>query len=337
MARRIMVKKPGGPEVLQLENYQADRPKPGEVLVRNLACGVAFADVMGREGLNPQVKLPFTPGYEIVGHVIELGAKTSSFKVGDYVAALTSVGGYASEVIVDEKKLVNVPTSIKPEKAAALILNGLTAYQMMRRCCPERIKSVVVFGATGGVGSILLDLARQFGITAYGVGNKQKHGIISEKGATPLERIDAVKMLLSLAPTGVDAVFDGIGGQNAKRSFSMLDEGGSLILFGVQAMMKNGRKDFIAVIRELMQMPWWSSLSIMASNKSVCGYMVDKWADRYPDFYRADLESIFDLAVKGVINPVVEVLDLSEAQLAHAFLNDAKHSGKIVLTIADQG
>src|SRR5271166_2768234 len=137
MAERVIATRAGGPEVLRLESYEPAAPGPGEVLVRNQACGVAFADVLLREGLYPGHKPPVVPGYEVVGRVKALGPGVTRAEEGDYVAALTVVGGYASDVIVAAADLVNVPEELSPEIAAALVLNGLTAYQMLERCCHQ--------------------------------------------------------------------------------------------------------------------------------------------------------------------------------------------------------
>lgn len=138
--------------MLRLETYEAVAPGPGEVSLGNQAVGVAFADVLIREGLYPVHKPPVVPGYEAVGRIKALGPDVTGVKVGDYVAALTVIGGYASDVLVPAADLVPVPESLSPESAAALVLNGLTAYQMLERCCPAGLYSIVVFGAGGGVG-----------------------------------------------------------------------------------------------------------------------------------------------------------------------------------------
>jgi NADPH:quinone reductase-like Zn-dependent oxidoreductase len=327
-----MVGKAGGPHVLRLESFEPRAPGAGEVLLNNHACGVAFADVLLREGLYPGHKPPVVPGYEVVGHVAAIGAGVTSTKIGEYVAALTVVGGYASHVIVPATDLVRVPESLAPEVAAALVLNGLTAYQMLERCCPAGIASIAVFGAAGGVGSILLDLARHRRLTAYGFGGRDKHPAIAAKGAVPLERTDPVKALRDSAPNGVDAVFDGVGLSNAKRSFAMLNEGGMLVIFGGQAMMDAGRRSVVRMVREWITMPRWSALSIFTASRGVEGYLITSWKKAHPEYYRGDLATVFALAADGMIQPLIDsVFDLADAKEAHVRIGETRHTGKIVL------
>lgn len=334
MAQRILIPKAGGPDVLRLETYEPAAPGPNQVLVRNEAVGVAFADIAMREGVYPGYKPPLVPGYEVVGRIAAVGRDVTDWASGDYVAALTVTEGYASHVLIPAQDLVRVPEILSPVSAAALVLNGLTAYQLLTRCCPANLSSIAVFGAAGGVGSVLLDIARHVGLTTYGFGSREKHSAIAAKGAVPLERTDPVKALRAHAPQGVDAVFDGVGGRNAKRSFSMLNEGGTLVLFGLQSLMDNGRKSLPRAIGELWGMPRWSSYSLFASNRGVVGYFASRWKDAHPDRYRADLGAVFDLAAQGAIDPLLgPIFTLEDAEAAHRAMNVANHTGKIVLRI----
>jgi len=336
LAQRVIAQRAGGPEVLRVENYEPSAPGPGEVLLRNQAVGVAFADVLIREGLYPVHKPPVVPGYEVVGRIKALGPDVTDVEVGDYVAALTVIGGYASDVIVPAADLMRVPETLSPESAAALVLNGLTAYQMLERCCPAGLSRIAVFGAGGGVGSILLDLARHRGLTVYGFGGRDKHPAIAAKGAIPLERIDSVQALRAVAPSGVDAVFDGVGGRNSRRSFAMLNEGGILVLFGAQGLMDHGRRNLFRAASEFVAMPWWSSFSIFGSNRGVIGYNITRLKSAHPDHYRADLAAVFELAAKGVVQPLIDrVFDLADASAAHTRINDGNHTGKIILRIKE--
>jgi NADPH:quinone reductase-like Zn-dependent oxidoreductase len=292
--------------------------------------------VLLREGLYPGYKPPVVPGYEVVGRVVALGHGVAGVNVGDYVAALTVIGGYASDVIVPAADLVPVPESLSPGTAAALVLNGLTAYQMLERCCPAELSSIAVFGAAGGVGSILLDLARHRELTAYGFGGRGKHPAIAAKGAIPLERVDPVRALRTVAPNGVDAVFDGVGGRNATRSFAMLGEGGTLVIFGAQGIMDQGRRNLLRIAREWLFMPRWSAFTIFGSNRGITGYVITLWKGAHPSHYRTDLEKVFALAASGVIQPLIDqVFDLADAQSAHVRINEGRHIGKIVLRIGE--
>ena len=327
-----MVRRAGGPAQLRVETFRVPSPGTGEVLVRNEAVGVAFADVLLREGLYPGRRPPVVPGYEIVGRVAATGASCGDFAPGDYVAALTVVGGYASDVVVPVRDLVRVPDALAPEKAAALVLNGVTAYQLLERSVPAGIESIAVFGAAGGVGSVLLDLARHRGVKTYGFAAKTKHATIEAKGAHPLERTDAVAALHAVAPNGVDAVFDGVGAANAARSFRMLAPGGTLVLFGAQGMLRDGRRNIARLAAEFAGMPRWTPLSLLAAGRTVAGYSIEAYKIARPQRYRDDLAAVFALASTGAIDPPIDgVLDLARAPEAHERLGAGRALGKIVL------
>jgi NADPH2:quinone reductase len=269
-----------------------------------------------------------------VGHVKSLGPGVTNVGIGDYVAALTVFGGYASDVIVPAADLVPVPDSLPPEVAASLVLNGLTAYQMLERCCPAGIQSIAVFGASGGVGSILLDLARHKKLTTYGFASREKHAAIAAKGAVPLERHDPLQALRAAAPNGVDAVFDGVGGSASKQSFAMLNEGGILVLFGAQSITQGGRRNLFRMAQMWFSMPRWSALSIFQSDRGVVGYLVTKWKQAHPAHYRSDLRTVFELAASGIVQPLINhVFNLPDAQAAHVRIDEGRHTGKIILRI----
>jgi NADPH:quinone reductase-like Zn-dependent oxidoreductase len=239
-------------------------------------------------------------------------------------------------VIVPAADLVAVPETLPPETAAALVLNGLNAYQMLERCCPAGLSSIAVFGAAGGVGSILLELARHRGLTAYGFGGRDKHPAIAAKGAIPLERGDPVKALRTVAPNGVDAVFDGVGGRNATKAFAMLGEGGTLVPFGAQGIMDQGRRNLFRIAREWLFMPRWSAFAIFGSNRGIGGYAITAWKHAHPAYYRADLAAVFALAAAGVVEPLIDtVYELADAQAAHTRINEGRHTGKIVLRMRE--
>ncbi|KAH7014647.1 chaperonin 10-like protein [Microdochium trichocladiopsis] len=332
--RKVLISRAGGPDRLQL----VDAPMPAygadEVLIRIEAVGVAFADVLIREGLYPDVPLPATPGYEVVGLVVSKGEQVTSVDIGARVAALTIHGGYAKYLNVSAASVVAVPPSLKSPAAASLVLNGLTAYQMLTRCVAlDSTQSILVWGAAGGVGSILLDLARHFGITAYGVASGSRLDFVAEKGAIPINRSegDVASILKQHAPAGVDAVFDGVGGPNVAVSQRCLNEGGTVVLFGVQGGFVGGRRSLVRLIRTYLASSS-TALSIFLSNRGLKGYVITPWFRQFPDRYKADLSNIFTLAAKGSISPQIDVvLPLSRVAEAHQRINAGSQLGKIIL------
>ncbi|UCD69806.1 MAG: alcohol dehydrogenase catalytic domain-containing protein [Betaproteobacteria bacterium] len=200
---KIYVTTAGGPEQLKLIEEPMPVPRAGEILLRVKAVGVAFADVVMRMGLYPGVKIPFTPGYEVVGRVVS----GEGFQPGTRVAALTVTGGYARYATIAAADCVAVPDALTSPQAASLVLNGLTAFQLLTRCVAQpSVKKMLVWGAAGGVGSLLLELGRHFGIETYGVASESRQEQVAKLGGIPINRSSGdVAEAVRRASGGVDA------------------------------------------------------------------------------------------------------------------------------------
>src|SRR5262247_853504 len=157
---RIIVTHYGGPEELRVVEEDCPEPKDGEVRVRVLAAGVSLPDLMMREGIHPETpRLPFTPGWDLVGVVERLGDGVSGLAPGQIVAALPISGAYAECVCLPPRELVPVPSGLDAAEAVSLVLNYVTAYQMLHRSAQVRSSQrVLIHGAAGGVGTALLQL-----------------------------------------------------------------------------------------------------------------------------------------------------------------------------------
>src|SRR5690349_17873938 len=184
---RIVVTRYGGPDALQVVEEEAPEPKPGEVRVRVLAAGVALPDVMMREGFHPETPpVPFTPGWDLIGAVDRLGEGVSGFTVGQVVAALPISGAYTEFICLPQSELVPAPSGLDPAEAVSLVLNYITAYQMMHRSVKVKAgQRVLIDGASGGVGSALLQLGHLIGLEMYGTCSSQKAAAVSDLGGTP--------------------------------------------------------------------------------------------------------------------------------------------------------
>jgi NADPH:quinone reductase-like Zn-dependent oxidoreductase len=328
---RIYVTATGGPEQLKLIDAAMPVPGAGELLLRVEAVGVAFADVVMRMGFYPGVKAPFTPGYEVVGRVVA----GEGFPPGTRVAALTVTGGYARYVAIPAADCAVVPDALTSPQAASLVLNGLTAFQMLTRCVARpSVRKMLVWGAAGGVGSLLLELGRHFGIETYGVASTGRLGEVAKLGGIPIDRSrgDVAVAVKRASGGGVDAVFDGVGGPVAATSFAALRPGGVVLLFGFQGGLGGGKRDFIRIARNLLAAPRKSAQSILLSGRGMRGYLVTDWKTTHPDFYRADLAEVFALAAQGRITPVIDrELPLARAAEAHRLIGAGRNLGKIIL------
>lgn len=333
--QRMLISRRGGPEVLTLVDGPMPQPGRGQVRLRVLATGVAFADVLMREGLYPSMPpYPFAPGYDVVGEVDAVGPD-AGLSVGQRVAALTVTGGYARYIVVPAEDCVPVPEGVDSASAVALVLNYLTAYQMLYRVAAVTAGSrILVHGAAGGAGSALVELAALTGCAIYATASKPKHGLLTRLGAVPIDyrSEDFVARIRELTGTGVDAVFDPIGGSHWRRSFATLRPGGVMVCYGASMTTSGGRRNFWNILRFLVGMPLYTPLSLLHKSLGVNGFNVTLWKKSRPDLYRADLTTLLRMLAEGKIAPVIAArLPLERAAEAHALLNSASVSGKIVL------
>ena len=158
--KHIVVAHYGGPDELQVVEEDCPEPKKGEVRIRVLTAGVSLPDVMMREGIHPETpRLPFTPGWDLVGVVDQLGEGVTGFERGQMVAALPIFGAYTEFICIPQWYLVPVPSGLDPAEAVSLVLNYITAYQMLHRSAKMKAgQRILIHGAAGGVGTALLQL-----------------------------------------------------------------------------------------------------------------------------------------------------------------------------------
>jgi NADPH:quinone reductase-like Zn-dependent oxidoreductase len=337
--QHLRISRFGGPEVLQMvEEPTIPEPGPGEVRIKVLAAGTGFTDTMIRRGRYPDFKgpLPFTPGYEMVGVVEKNGAGVTAPLEGEMVADLCVVGGYAQYAIRPSRFLVPVPERIDPAAAVCMPLAYLTAFQMLTRCRQLRSgATILVIGASGTVGTALLDLARHLGLKAIGTCSAANLAVVERFGAMPIDYRagDFVGAVRELTPerAGVDIAFDAIGGAHFGRTFACLAPGGLLVGYGSQTMGV-GRESLIAAGLGLARLKMWSVASPFFSGRSAVFYSITARRSTLPDEFKADLETLFQLLRAGAIHPVViERLPLAAARDAHVRIDRGGLGGKIVL------
>jgi NADPH2:quinone reductase len=327
---RVEITGLGGPEVLKLVEADLPEPGPGQVRVKVLAAGVAFADVLMRRGLYPGVPpIPFAPGYDIVGDVDAVGEGVQDPCLGQRVAALTMIGGYSRYTIVPARILVPVPHELDPAEAVSLVLNYVTAYQMLHRVAQLRAgQRVLVHSAAGGVGTAVLQLSRIAQLSAFGTASKPKHALLSTLGAVPIDyrTEDFVDRIRQLAPEGLDCVLDPIGGLQWWKSYGCLRRGGTLVCYGAQAAVSKGKLSAGLGFAVL------GLTRILPDGKKACWYNVRNLRDQHPEWFREDLAKLFEFLAARQIQPVIAAkLPLREAPRANELLEKSQVSGKIVL------
>ena len=265
--RRVVVTRFGGPEVLDVVETDTPLPGSGEVRVRVLASGASFTDTQLRAGTylgGP--KPPFTPGYELVGIVEELGAGCTRLGVGDRVGVLTVWGANAERVCVPERYAVTVPEDLDPAEVVSLVFAYMTAYQLLHRAARARKgETILVHGAAGRVGSAILELGAIAGLRMFGTASKRDLPVVERLGAVAIDyqNDDFLARVRERTGDGVDVALDGLGGPLSLRSFRALRRGGRLVVFGRYATIAHGRKNWPAVFG------WYASTAAVNDSLSM--------------------------------------------------------------------
>jgi NADPH2:quinone reductase len=341
---RVIVTHYGGPDALQVVEEACPEPKAGEVRVRVLAAGVSLPDIMAREGVHPETPpVPFTPGWDLVGVVDRLGDGISGIEPGQIVAALPIHGAYAEFVCLPQRELVPVPAGLDAAEAVSLVLNYITAYQMLHRSAKVKPgQRVLIHGAAGGVGTALLQLGRLAGLEMYGTCSSRGASTVSDLGGIPIDyrQLEFVKEIHRLTAEGVDVVFDGIGGTHIWRSRKALHAGGRVVAYGLTSYLRGGRLASgrpgrrhrfrgIAIFGVYIAGGW-----LLPGRKRVLLYSI-QWLKRLrPACFRQDLIALFDLLQQRKVKPLIaQRFPFAEARHAQELLGKGGVTGKIVLVL----
>ncbi|MFE6872630.1 medium chain dehydrogenase/reductase family protein [Kitasatospora sp. NPDC057692] len=325
------------PEELQIRYGTVPEPGRGQVVIGVEATGVSFAEQQMRRGrYYDQPPFPFVPGYDLVGRVLAAGAGVDPALTGRRVAALVKVGGWASHVVLEAADAVPVPDGLTPAEAETVVVNGITARQMLHRLARVRAgQTVLVHGASGGVGSVLVQLARAAGAAVIGTASARHHDALRELGAVPVDHRggDVPARVRELAPGGVDAVFDHVGGRSVVDSWRLLAPGGTLVAYGSASTRDDTGSKQWPVLKILARTWLWNALP---NGRRARFYNI--WAGRalgrdgFRARLRADLTEVFGAVRRGeVAARVAAELPLTSAAEALRLAESGTVSGKVVL------
>jgi NADPH:quinone reductase-like Zn-dependent oxidoreductase len=328
------------PSGLLLRERELPSPLRGELLVQVEATGISFAEKSMRRGRYwGQPAFPFVPGYDLVGRVIAVGSKSDQRLVGTRVASLTKTGGWASHAMVAARDSVPVPAGLDAADVETVVVNGLTAWQMLhRKAKATRGQTVVVHGANSGVGGILVQLARVEGIRVIGTASPRHHEALRAAGVEPLDYNDPrlLERVLELSPGGVAAVFDNVGGTMVHDSYAMLARGGALVSYSIIADVTgvNGNGSLLKpFMKALARITLWNALP-----NGRRAYFYDIWAGHrlHPTTFRArlrkDLGRVFALLGEGAIKAnIAATFPLIEVTAAMELAESRTINGKVIL------
>jgi NADPH:quinone reductase len=319
--KAIRVESFGGPEVLRLGDVPDPQAGRGQLLVRVEAAGVNFIDVYHRTGLYPN-PLPLVPGQEGAGVVEQVGAGVEGFRAGDRVGWASSLGSYAERALVPGAVAVPIPAAVDARTAAAVLLQGMTAHYLCTSTYPlKQGDTCLVHAAAGGVGLLLVQLAKQRGARVIGtVGTEEKARLAREAGADEVVLYDREDFLAAAKAAtggrGVEVVYDGVGKATAAKSLDCLAPLGMMVFFGNAS----------GPVDPIDPLVLGRKGSLFLTRPSLGHYVAD----------RASLErragEVLALVAKGALRVRIgRTFPLAEAAEAHRALQGRQTTGKVLL------
>jgi putative PIG3 family NAD(P)H quinone oxidoreductase len=325
--RAVVVREPGGPEVLRVETVPDPEPAPGEVVVEVAATAVNRADLMQREGRYPPPPgaSPYL-GLECSGRIVGLGDSVAGWQVGDEISALLAGGGYAERVAVPVGQLMPVPGGLSLVEAAALPETACTVWSMVFGAAAGRLEPgerLLVHGGTSGIGCLAIQLASGRGAHVFAtVGTDEKVRRGRELGAEVLINYRnedfAERVVEETDGAGVDVILDNMGAAYLPRNVASLAVGGRLIVLGLQGG-RSGELDLGAMLAKRATVHAAGLRARPAAQKAA--------------IVAETVAAVWPMVEAGAVRPVIDrVLPLDDAAEAHRVIEASEHIGKVLLT-----
>ena len=322
MPKSIIIKKNGGPEVLELEDVDIKSPGPDELKITNHAIGLNYIDTYHRSGLYP-LPLPSGIGLEAAGKVDEVGENITEFNKGDNIAyAAIPIGAYSQQRIIPAKIAVKIPEWISFKLAATLMTKGLTTNYLLSKTYKLKANETILFhAAAGGVGQIFAQWAKSIGAKVIGtVGSNEKIEIAKANGYDNVinyTKDDFAKEVMKLTNNkGVSAVFDGVGKNTFKGSIACLKPRGMMVSFG----NASGPLDPVNVAKDIQ------SKSLFLTRPTIGHYFTNRQE------IQKGADEIFEKIKFGMVKiKIFKEYKLSEAKQAHQDLESRKLTGPAIL------
>ena len=329
----------GAPEAMRWTATTTPAPPPGHARLRVLAVGVSFTDLMARQGeYLLQRKTPFTPGYELVAEVVDHEPSEQDpvvLPAGTLVAAaLPKMAAYTEYLTLPAWQLIPLPEGLDPVLAAAVPLDYLTALSLLEtHGRVSRGDTVLIQGASGGVGQAVSQLGRLAGLRMYGTasapGAAQR---LARSGVTHIDyrTQDFERVVRAAEPDGIQAVFDHIGGPNLRKGHRLLAPGGALVSYAFTGRPGHMMRDTVIGAARV-------TLMNLRPGRRAALCMVPKEVRADHDWYRTALARLLASARDGSLSPTVAaVRPLQEAPEVHRALERRELTGKAVLTVASR-
>lgn len=308
----------GGAENLSLDEVEKPSPQPDEVLIKTAVAGINYADTMLRAGtyfFRPP--LPFVPGFEAAGTIEEVGGEVENLAVGQRVLAKLTAGGYAEYAVAKAGQIVPIPDDLDFGRATALFVQGLTALGLLKNLQPGQ--TILVHAAAGGVGQLLVQLAKFRGAKVIGTASSVEKlekvaSLGADFGINYSEDDWTEQVLEATAGRGADLIIEMVGGEIGSRNVECLAEGGTMIIYGAATA-----QDFSI-----------SALALLAKSQTVRGYKLNS---ETPQALAVFTQQLMEHITEGRLKIMVQEFPLNQAAEAHRAMEGRKTMGKVVLTV----
>lgn len=330
MSFQMFIPQIGAADVLRSREVPTPQPGPNQVLIRNHAAAVNFIDTLIRRGEMPDylmLELPHVPGVEGAGVVAAIGTEVTDIRVGDRVAWMGAVGagGYGEHVIIDAPYVISLSPTQDLTRAASLPVNAMTAWHMLVNLGRvQKGDRVLIHAAAGGVGTMLVQIAKHLGLEIIASAGGAKHDYVRAQGADHVvdyrtEDLTArVKQITN--DRGVNLTLNPLGGDTLTADLNRLAPNGTAILFGFLAGPPQG------TFAEDLSAHFDRSIAVRVSD-------IYTHYTQNPKAFNADMAKVFNLLEQDILKPQIQTLPLTEAAEAHRQLEGGKTTGKLVLTL----
>lgn len=316
--KAVRIHEIGGAENLRVDEIEKPQPGAGEVLIKTSAAGINFADIMLRQGtylFRPQ--LPFTIGFEAAGTIEAIGENVQNVAVGQRVLAMMRGGGYAEYAIAPAAQLIPIPDGLSDGEATALLVQGLTALGLLQDL--QAGQSILIHAAAGGVGTLLVQLAKQRGALVLGTASSAEKlekvtALGADVGINYTESDWTKQVLNATNGKGADLIIEMVGGEVGKRNFECLATKGTMIVYGAAS-----GEDFSI-----------SALSLLAKMQTVKGYNLNLETPQNMAKFTGELMRTI---AAGNLKVSVTEFPLEQATDAHRAIESRQTTGKVVLTV----
>lgn len=345
MKAAVLVRHGAPEDSFELRELPDPDPAAGQVRIAVDTFGLNFADVAARRGrYRDAPPLPSVIGYEVVGRIDRVGAGVTGLDLGQRVTALTRFGGYAEKALTDARAVAPIPDAMEDALAAALPTQGCTAYfaaEEMVRLHPG--DHVLVQAAAGGVGTLLVQLAKRRGCIVYGTaGSDDKLQLLRDLGVdVPInyrkqDFVDAIRS--QRGEDGIDVIFDSLGGAAVRRGLGLLAAGGRMVCFGAASHGDPGfGPQFLRDLRFAASFGFPHPIPLLMNSKSIIGINMLRLADQRPLVLKRCLDEVVRLALDGTLKPVVGGrYSIAQLAAAHAALEGRGTTGKLSVAWGDK-